>query len=280
MVTRHPCRCVNPSPGVRREVSGTRIQLPKLSTLEPRTAQVLPESARELPERGGWGPEPTSGAGGQIIPFPGGQVLRVGCAPVAPPGDRPHAMSTRLTPAQADSILALQLSVAWAGETAGEPPRLGWWKSDLVDAEGGGDLFARLVPRTAKWASFALVREAARRTEAEARARIGRGDDVWTLFHFGFVVDEQIVDRLTYHRRHRHDAGSALGPALVVGPSWSRSAFEQRLGSLGKPKVEGTTSGRKVRVAAVSPWEAAPLLAAALLPLAADYPLPYIEAGT
>ena len=186
-------------------------------------------------------------------------------------------MSTRLTPAQADAILALQLSVAWAGETAGDPPRLGWWKSDLVDAEGGGDLFARLVPRTAGWASFALVREAARRTEEEARARISRGDALWTLFHFGFVIDEQLRDRLHYHRRHRHEPESALGPALQAGPAWSRAAFEARLGSLGKPKVEGTTAGRKLLVTAVSPWEAAPLLAAALMPLAPSYPLPYIE---
>ena len=44
----------------------------------------------------------------------------------------------RLTHAQLDEILALQLTVAWAGEAAGEPPRLGWWKTDLVDKEGGG----------------------------------------------------------------------------------------------------------------------------------------------
>src|SRR6187455_1033423 len=59
----------------------------------------------------------------------------------------------RISPTHLDEILSLQLAVAWAGEAAGEPARLGWWKSDLVDGEGGGDLFARLVPRTAKWAS-------------------------------------------------------------------------------------------------------------------------------
>jgi hypothetical protein len=50
--------------------------------------------------------------------------------------------------------LSLQLAVAWAGEAAGEPTRLGWWKSDLVDPEGGGDLFARLALRTAPWAGL------------------------------------------------------------------------------------------------------------------------------
>jgi hypothetical protein len=55
-------------------------------------------------------------------------------------------MPSRLTPNQLDELLALQLTVAWAGEAAGEPTRLGWWKTDLVDAQGGGDLFARLTP--------------------------------------------------------------------------------------------------------------------------------------
>ena len=70
----------------------------------------------------------------------------------------PATVSDRLTPAQLDEILALQLTVAWAGEAGGEPGRLGWWKSDLVDRKGGGDLFTRLVPRTAPWAGLILVR--------------------------------------------------------------------------------------------------------------------------
>ena len=80
----------------------------------------------------------------------------------------------RLRPAELDEILALQFTVAWAGEAAGEPPRLGWWKSDLVDPEGGGDLFARLVPRTAAWASLALVRLAAQGVDAAARDPLQR----------------------------------------------------------------------------------------------------------
>ncbi|WP_395830945.1 hypothetical protein [Archangium violaceum] len=39
-----------------------------------------------------------------------------------------------------DTILALQLTVAWAGEGRCEPARLGWWQTDLVDEAGGGDL--------------------------------------------------------------------------------------------------------------------------------------------
>ncbi len=43
-----------------------------------------------------------------------------------------------------DEILALQLAVAWAGEGVCEPERLGWWKTDMVDPDGGGDLMRGL----------------------------------------------------------------------------------------------------------------------------------------
>jgi hypothetical protein len=44
-----------------------------------------------------------------------------------------------------DSILAMQLTVAWAGEGRCSPARPGWWDTDLIDEAGGGDFFARLL---------------------------------------------------------------------------------------------------------------------------------------
>jgi len=55
-------------------------------------------------------------------------------------------MSEPIRDAILDTVLALQLTVAWAGEGLSEPPRLGWWQTDLVDELGGGDLLARLLP--------------------------------------------------------------------------------------------------------------------------------------
>jgi hypothetical protein len=176
-----------------------------------------------------------------------------------------------------DAILALQLSVAWAGEAAGDPPRLAWWKSDLVDPEGGGDLFARLVPKTAPWASLALVREAARRVDQAARSKLANPDAAWTLFHFGYATDERISDRLAWHRQHQHDPKEVLGPHFLVGTPWSPRALEAMLANLGKPKVTITPAGRKVELTEPSASKAAPLLAAALLPLAAAYPMPFVE---
>lgn len=186
-------------------------------------------------------------------------------------------MPQPLTPDQLDDILALQLSVAWAGEAAGSPRRLGWWQTDLIDPEGGGDLFTRLVPRTAAWAGFELAREAARRVEAAALARIAKRDALWTLFHFGFSVDEQLHDRLSYHRRHREVPAEVFNGRLLAAGTWDPAAFAQHLAPGGTPKVEVTPSGRLVKARTASAAEAAPLLAAALAPFDKAYPLPYLE---
>lgn len=183
------------------------------------------------------------------------------------------------SPTQLDSILALQLTVAWAGEAAGEPARLGWWRTDLVDREGGGDLFARLTPRTAPWAGLALARAAARRVDAIAREQVAHGDTLWTPFHLGFELDEQLDDRLAYHRQHEHRPADVLGPHYLVEAGWSRPALEALLGELAAPKITVTPSGRRVGARKPSPAEAAPLLFAALLPLGSSYPLPHMEAA-
>jgi hypothetical protein len=46
-------------------------------------------------------------------------------------------------------LLTLQLLVAWAGEALSDPPRLGWWRTMLVDELGGGDLCQRAEPGAA-----------------------------------------------------------------------------------------------------------------------------------
>ncbi len=185
-------------------------------------------------------------------------------------------MSAPIPASDLDAILALQLSVAWAGERTGEPPRLGWWSSQLVDPLGGGDLFSRLVPRTAEWASLGLVRKVAQRVDADARAKLAIGDTVWTLFHFGFDVDEALAERLAHHRTTETTPAVALGDALAIG-IWSKDAFAKRLASLGKPATEQTSAGLKLTTRVSTAMYAAPLLAAALSPLPAIYPMPYLE---
>jgi hypothetical protein len=122
-----------------------------------------------------------------------------------------------------------------------------------------------------------LVRKAAIRVDETAREKLAHGDRVWTLFHFGFAVDEQLRDRLAWHRNHQNVPSECLGARYWVGSDWSKAAFESVLTGLGKSKVQVTPSGRQIETAAKLPVEVARLLSGALLPLTAEYPLPYAE---
>lgn len=176
-----------------------------------------------------------------------------------------------------DAILGLQLTVAWAGERAAEPERLGWWETDLVDEMAGGDLFARLVPRTAAWAGLELAREAARRVDAAARQKLATPDGWVSLFHFGFQLDEALDDRLAQHKREGTAPEEVLAAAWGVRQSWDPAALEAFLrGDHGKAKLTSDEpAGRKLKKVPSEPEAAARALAASLVPLADAYPLPF-----
>jgi hypothetical protein len=100
-----------------------------------------------------------------------------------------------------DRILTDQLIVAWAGER-GDPPRLGWWRSDLSSEFGGEDLFRRLLPHTWPWATLQATREVARRYDQRLRERASDPDRVVTLYALDWNTDEQLDERLAEHKRH------------------------------------------------------------------------------
>ena len=179
---------------------------------------------------------------------------------------------------QLDSILGLQVTVAWAGEKAAEPQRLGWWDTDVIDEGAGGDLWKRLLPKTRAWAGLELAREAAIRVDRAARAKRSDADRIWTLFHLGFELDEQLRDRLAHHKRHQSVPSEALAASWGVGASWDRKAFEAFLTKLGKAAAEETPAGRKLKSAAGKPAQRVRALGAALLPLGAAYPMPFVDA--
>jgi hypothetical protein len=121
------------------------------------------------------------------------------------------------------------------------------------------------------------VRAAARRVDGAAREKIAGGDALWTPFHFGFDVDEQLDDRIAYHRTHEHKPADVLGARYLAAREWSQAALEALLNGLASAKVSDTPAGRQVSARAASPADAAPLLFAALLPLGKGYPLPHLE---
>jgi hypothetical protein len=182
-----------------------------------------------------------------------------------------------LKPEELDRILALQLSVAWAGEALSEPPRLRWWRTDLVDEAGGGDLFTRLLPRTHRWAALATVREAARRVDEAARKKLGDPDAALTLYHLGFERDEQLDERLTHHKREATPPEEVFGEYFTVASVFDKAIFASFLDGLATAKFEVVPSGRMLKGKRPdSDVTLCEQLAAALAPLADAYPMPFL----
>jgi hypothetical protein len=90
-----------------------------------------------------------------------------------------------MTNDQLDEVLALQLSIAWAGEANTEPKRMGWWRTGMCDEFGGEDLLKRLTPRTWEWAVLESARAAATKVDDRARNRAEDPDNLITLYRLG-----------------------------------------------------------------------------------------------
>lgn len=175
-----------------------------------------------------------------------------------------------------DAILTAQLAVAWAGE-GGEEPRLKWWRTDLASEFGGEDLFKRVLPHTWPWAVLEGAREAARRHDADVRARDADPDRLLTLFRLGFETDERVGERLADLKRSGQSPVDAL-PGLrdVMGPSWSKSAFADWVAGHGEATVVTAPVGRRLKGEAPESAELlVKKLVAALHPLADAYPMPH-----
>lgn len=181
-----------------------------------------------------------------------------------------------------DQALIAQIVVAWAGE-GGEEPRLGWWQTDLVSEYGGEDLLKRLLPRTWHWAVLQAVRQAARRKDEELRAKASDPDQLVTLYRFGFELDEQIEERLQFHKRSGIPPVEALpGLAAVLGTSlqqsWDRDAFQGWVEAHGPVQTEAVPTGRLLKGSMPAGLDRrVAQLVAALAPLADAYPLPHFR---
>lgn len=179
-----------------------------------------------------------------------------------------------------DSILSAQIAVGWAGE-AGDAPRLGWWRSDLVSEYGGEDLFKRLLPRTWQWAVLQGVRAAATRHDAALRAKDHNPDGLVSLFNLGFELDERIEERLQELKQAGSVPTTALpGLAELFQREWSRSDFTDWAEAHVKTDYTTAPVGRRIKAAPPSsPETMVSQLVAALLPLGDEYPLPHFRRG-
>lgn len=178
-----------------------------------------------------------------------------------------------------DTLLAAQILVAWAGETAEEPRRLGWWRSDLVSEYGGKDLFRRLMPSTWEWAVLQAVRGVAKRVDRAARARHHDPGAIRSLFHLGFEVDEQVEERLLELKRSGRSPREALPGLNLLADGWSRERFEAWVREHGEARTTAEPIGRRIRQPVEDLESSVRLLVAALRPLPDTYPLPHIAFG-
>jgi len=186
--------------------------------------------------------------------------------------------AARIEVAQVDFLLSAQVAVAWAGER-GEQARLGWWATDLMSEYGGEDLFKRLLPHSWDWAVVRAMREAARRHDAQMRAKVHDPDTVVSLYRLGFAIDERADERLM--ELERAGGGPDVRfPAFrdLVGENWQRERFEAWLRQHGEPAFEAAPAGRQLKGAPPTSLEqTVKRLVAALAPLGDSYPLPHFR---
>lgn len=182
-----------------------------------------------------------------------------------------------------DGILALQMVVAWAGELAEEPRRLGWWRSDLTDALGGGGFFRRLVPSTHRFAAFQALRTVAISADELARQELPEPERVRTLFYWGYGLDRLLRRRLKELKVQNPIFSKALALPLDTDKPWLKEDFIAFLeGMPGDAGYVSKRQGRELKNPAPQDTPQAQLaqvkqLAKALLPLEERYPLAYFR---
>lgn len=184
---------------------------------------------------------------------------------------------TPIPPSSLDRALTAQLAVAWAGEAGKEQRRLGWWQTDLISEYGGDALFEQLLPNTFEWATWQAARLAAMRTDETCRRRVLDSDQLLSLFHLGFDVDERVEERLAELKAGALPPIKAL-PALelIVGKGWRKEHFETWLAGHATRDSSIDSAGRRLH--GNRPDSLSLLLdhlVGALMPLTESYSLPH-----
>lgn len=136
---------------------------------------------------------------------------------------------------------------------------------------------ARLLPQTHQWASLEAVREAAIRTDAKARAQMPDPDKLRTLFFLGFDLDEQLAERLAHHKRSGEAPEKTLPLPVALDAVFSADAIVDALSTATLKSDHNVVPGGR-QMKGTIPEEPALLvrqLAAALVPFAEKYPMPF-----
>jgi len=194
--------------------------------------------------------------------------------------DSKHPGKAPIPASDLDFALTVQIVIAWAGE-AGEQRRLGWWRSDLMSEFGGEDLFKRLLPHSWGWGVMQGAREAARRRDAELRARDHDPDQIVSLFNLGFELDERLAERLQDLKSLHGDPSDALtGLKEGISGTWNRDTFLKWAGANGSVETKTVPAGRLIPGPVPASLQATMRqLVAALAAPSDEYPLPHFRRG-
>lgn len=177
-----------------------------------------------------------------------------------------------------DGVLAIQIAVAMAGEK--DDGRWNWWRSTFTDALVGADFFNRATPALANWSALDACRRAAVYVDAGRRRQLAEPDRVRTLYFFGFAIDEQLSMRLSVLKDAQASPVQALPRPYLDGNAFTAAMLEAYLQThVEHPAYSITPVGRQLKgQMPQGPERAAEQLAAALLPLSDNYPMPYYVA--
>lgn len=188
-----------------------------------------------------------------------------------------------------DTLLALQITVAWAGEQGdGKNERMGWWETMLLDAKAGVDVFKFIAPRTKLWLCCKAAREIARRIEETLRKKASEPEKVYSLFHLGDGIDFLLAERLDTLIHQQADLQALLARAKFFESSieeqtWQPQAFTTWLASWGTTQFKEESVGRALsgadRQLAQDPLMRAQKFIGALNPLSSNYPFPHLRSN-
>lgn len=186
-----------------------------------------------------------------------------------------------------DTLLALQITVAWAGEQGdSKKERMGWWETMLLDAKAGVDVFRTIAPRTKLWLCCKAVREVARRTEETLRKKSSEPEKVYSLFHLGDGIDFLLAERfdaLIHQQADLHDLlrYARFFEASIEDQPWEPKGFAAWLSSWGTTHFKEESVGRALsgpdRQLAQDPLARAQKFLCALHPLSPNYPFPHLR---
>ena len=243
-------------------------------TPKPPTRKKKESTSRPVTQDAARAARPASADGDQVPSSPAGpSYLQWFFGSQMPPDLAPPAThdtpEVRVPGKVLDAILSLQLTVAWVGDgRAKDHPK--WW-SDESRENGRSSSFG--------WRSLSTAREQAIQADRRGRYRMDHPQQVRTLYFWGQGINNKLDKRLAGHKLKQNDPRTALALPFDPERAYDRDEIEHIL--LGKVELIETRNVPDGRLVShelpPSLLDQAQLLAAALVPLADTYPLPFFR---